>query len=56
MDIKEMDLQLDSFVRTSKGGVIMIAREPRTNKIYRIHFNKNDFDWLVGSNNITGVE
>ena len=47
MDIMELDLQIDSFVETSRGGIIILAKEPRTNKIYRIQFSKGDYDWLI---------
>lgn len=43
----ELDLEIDSFVETSRGGVIIVAKEPRTNKLFRIQFSKGDYDWLI---------
>lgn len=44
--IMELNLEIDSFVETSRGGVIIVAREPRTNKFYRLQFSKGDYEWL----------
>lgn len=47
MEMSELDLEIDSFVETSRGGIIIIAKESRTNKMYRIQFSKNDYDYLI---------
>jgi hypothetical protein len=46
--IEELDLEMDSFVRTAKGGIVILAQERHSNKRYKLQFNRNDFEWLVG--------
>jgi hypothetical protein len=46
--MEELDLEIDSFVRTAKGGVVIVAKDRLKNKFYRIGFNRGDYEWIVG--------
>jgi hypothetical protein len=46
--IEELDLEMDSFVRTAKGGVLVLAKDATKNKTYKLRFTKSDYEWLTG--------
>jgi hypothetical protein len=46
--IDELDLEIDSFVRTAKGGVVVLVRDIHKGKMYKLQFNRGDYEWLVG--------
>jgi hypothetical protein len=46
--IDELDLEMDSFVRTAKGGVVILVQDRHSHKRYKIQFNRSDYEWLVG--------
>ena len=46
--IEELDLMMDSCVKTAKGGIIIVAKDRHRDRIYKINLNRDDFMWLVG--------
>jgi hypothetical protein len=46
--IEELDLMMDSCVRTAKGGIVVMAKDRHNNRQYKINFSRDDFMWLVG--------
>lgn len=46
--IEEHDLEMESFVRTAKGGVLILARDIHDGKMHRINLNRDDYEWLIG--------
>lgn len=49
MVVEEMDFEVDSCSRTPRGGIIIVAKELHSNKMYKLHFTKSDFDWFSGA-------
>ncbi len=46
--IEELDLVMDSCVKTAKGGIVILAKDRHNNRSYKINMNRDDFMWLVG--------
>ena len=50
--IEEHDFEMESFVRTAKGGVLILAKDIHNGKTYRLNFSRGDYEWLVGKRGI----
>lgn len=46
--IEELDLVMDSCVKTSKGGIVIVAKDRHRDRTYKINLCRDDFLWLVG--------
>lgn len=48
MLVEEHDLEMESFVRTARGGVLILAKDIHDGRTYRLNFSRGDYEWLVG--------
>lgn len=48
MIVEEHDLEIESFVRTARGGVLILAKDIHDGSVLRISFSRDDYGWLVG--------